>query len=80
MALMSSIIIGLIVGLLARFFKPGADKMGWIATIVLGIAGSFGASVVGRGMGWYAPNEAAGWIASVVMAMIFLSIYNQIKK
>ncbi|QMT31307.1 GlsB/YeaQ/YmgE family stress response membrane protein [Alysiella filiformis] len=75
-----SIVIGLIVGLLARFLKPGKDAMGWIATIFLGIAGSFGAGVVGRGMGWYAPDETAGFIASVIMAVILLTIYNKMKK
>lgn len=75
-----SIIIGLIVGLVARLIKPGKDAMGWIATIFLGIVGSFGAGVIGRGLGWYAPNEPAGFIASVVVAAILLTIYNKMKK
>lgn len=75
-----SIIIGLIVGLLARLIKPGKDAMGWIATIFLGISGSFGAGVIGRGLGWYAPNEPAGFIASVITAAILLTIYNKMKK
>lgn len=68
------------VGLIARFLKPGKDAMGWIATIFLGIAGSFGAGVIGRGMGWYAPDQPAGFIASVIMAVILLVIYGKMKK
>ena len=79
-ALLASIFVGLIVGLVARALKPGDDKLGWIMTILLGVAGSFAASYLGAAMGWYAPGEPAGWIASVVGAMVLLFIYGMFKK
>lgn len=74
-----TIIIGFIVGLIARAIKPGNDKLGLIMTTILGIAGAFLANFVGQKMGWYAAGEAAGWIASVVGAMILLFIYGLVK-
>ncbi len=76
MSIIATIFIGLIVGLLARFLKPGNDPLGWIMTIILGIAGSFLASYAGSAMGWYRPGEPAGFVASVVGAIILLSIYS----
>lgn len=72
-----TIFIGLIVGVIARFIKPGADPMGWILTILLGIGGSFLASFVGKALGLYADGQAAGFIASVLGAVILLVIYNK---
>lgn len=79
MSLIGTLIVGLIVGLIARALKPGNDSMGWIMTILLGIAGSFLATYLGVAMGWYAAGEPAGWIASVVGAIILLFIYGVIK-
>ena len=79
MSLIGTLIVGLIVGLIARALKPGNDSMGWIMTILLGIAGSFLATYLGVAMGWYAAGEPAGWIASVVGAIILLFIYGMIK-
>ena len=79
-AILGTIFVGLIVGLIARAVKPGDDKLGWIMTIVLGIAGSFLARYVGVAMGWYAPEAPAGWIASTVGAIVLLVIYGLIKK
>lgn len=78
-SIIGTIIIGFIVGLLARALKPGNDKLGIIMTSILGIAGSFGASWLGRQMGWYGPGDAAGWIASVVGAIVLLVIYGLVK-
>lgn len=75
MTIIATIIIGLIVGLLARAVKPGNDSLGWIMTAILGIAGSFLASYAGSAMGWYAPGEVAGFIASIVGAVVLLVIY-----
>ncbi|MBN9410354.1 MAG: GlsB/YeaQ/YmgE family stress response membrane protein [Burkholderiales bacterium] len=75
MSIIGTIVIGLIVGLLARALKPGNDKMGWIMTILLGIGGSLLAGYAGRAMGWYGPGEVAGWIASVLGAIVLLIIY-----
>lgn len=75
-----TIFVGLIVGLLARALKPGDDKLGWIMTIVLGIAGSMLARYVGVAMGWYLPGAPAGWIASILGAVVLLLIYGLIRK
>ena len=77
--LISTFFVGLIVGALARFVLPGDQKMGWILTAVLGVAGSFIAKFVGQSMGWYADGQAAGWIASVVGAMLLLAVYSLVK-
>jgi uncharacterized membrane protein YeaQ/YmgE (transglycosylase-associated protein family) len=69
------LIVGLIVGLIARAIKPGNDSMGWIMTIVLGIAGSLIAGYVGRAMGWYQPGQPVGWIASVIGAIVLLVLW-----
>ena len=76
MFIIATVFIGLIVVLVARFLKPGRDPLGWIMTIVLGIAGSFLASYAGAAMGWYRPGQTAGFMASVVGAIILLVIYS----
>ncbi|MDA8456916.1 GlsB/YeaQ/YmgE family stress response membrane protein [Acidovorax sp. GBBC 3334] len=78
-SLLGTLIVGLVVGLLARALKPGDDKLGWIMTMLLGVAGSFLATYVGVAMGWYQQGEAAGWIASVVGAIVLLAIYGMVK-
>lgn len=75
-----TLFMGLIVGLLARALKPGDDKLGWIMTAVLGVAGSFVATAIGNLLGWYRPGQAAGWIASVLGAITLLVVYGLIKK
>ena len=60
MSIIGTIVVGFIVGLLARALKPGDDRMGIILTTLLGIAGAFVARYVGQAMGWYGPNDAAG--------------------
>jgi uncharacterized membrane protein YeaQ/YmgE (transglycosylase-associated protein family) len=80
MSLIGTIVIGFIVGLIARAVKPGDDKLGLIMTAVLGIAGSFAASYAGSALGWYKQGQAAGFIASVVGAVILLVIYGVVTK
>ncbi|SAL13811.1 transglycosylase-associated protein [Caballeronia arvi] len=80
LAFIGTLIVGLVVGLIARAIKPGDDSMGWIMTIVLGIAGSLIAGYVGRAMGWYQPGQPAGWIASVIGAIILLVVWGMIRK
>ena len=80
MSIIETIVVGLVVGFIARLLKPGDDNMGWIMTALLGIGGSFLASYVGSAMGWYPPGGAAGWIASVVGAVVLLVIYSMVKK
>lgn len=73
-------IIGFIVGLVARALLPGDQKVGIIVTALLGIAGSFVANFGGQALGWYAVGETAGFIASVVGAIILLVIYGLVTK
>lgn len=68
------ILIGFVVGLLARLLKPGRDSMGIIMTTLLGIAGAMFASFVGQQMGWYAPGQAAGFIGALLGAIVILVI------
>jgi len=79
MSIIGTIVIGFIVGLIARALKPGNDRMGIIMTTLLGIAGAFVARFVGQAMGLYGPNDAAGWIASVIGAIVLLFIYGMIR-
>ncbi len=74
MEILSHIVLGLIVGLLARGIMPGEQKMGWVLTILLGIGGSVIAGVAGRVFGWYAAGEPAGWFASVAGALALLFV------
>ncbi len=73
------IFIGFIVGLLARFLKPGNDGMGIILTILLGIAGAVLASFIGQQMGWYAPGQAAGFIGALIGAIVILVIISLLR-
>jgi len=75
-----TIIIGLVVGAVAKLLMPGKDPGGFIITILLGIAGAFIASKLGQAIGWYKEGEAAGFIMSVVGAMILLLLYRLIFK
>lgn len=79
-SLIGTLFVGLIVGLIARALKPGDDKLGWIMTSLLGVAGSFIATALGTSMGWYRPGQAAGWIASVLGSMLLLVLYSFFKK
>ena len=73
------IVVGLIVGALAKLFMPGRDPGGIIVTILLGIAGSFVAGFIGRAVGWYrTPGSGPGIIASIIGAMVLLAIYRLI--
>ena len=80
MGIVSTIVVGLIVGAIARFVMPGEQSMGWIMTILLGIGGSVVAGVIGRAMGWYAPDQPVGWIASVLGAVLVLFIVGKMRK
>lgn len=78
MGIIWMLIIGLIVGAIAKLLMPGKDPGGFIITILLGIAGSFLAGFLGRSMGWYSEGEPAGFIASVVGAILLLLIYRMV--
>ncbi|MGE0154873.1 MAG: GlsB/YeaQ/YmgE family stress response membrane protein [Reyranellaceae bacterium] len=74
------IIIGFIVGLIAKFLTPGRDVGGFILTTLVGIGGSVLASWAGQTMGWYAPGQPAGFIAAVVGAVVLLLILRVIRR
>lgn len=74
------IITGFIVGLLARAIMPGKDKMGILATTLLGIVGAFLAGWLGRAVGWYGAGDSAGFITSTIGAIIVLAIANFFRK
>lgn len=79
MSIIGTIIVGLIVGFIARAVKPGDDKLGWIMTGLLGIGGSFLANFAGQALGLYKQGDTAGYIASVIGAIVLLIIYGFVK-
>jgi uncharacterized membrane protein YeaQ/YmgE (transglycosylase-associated protein family) len=74
------ILIGLVVGAVAKLVMPGKDPGGFIVTILLGIAGSLVATWLGRVVGWYQEGQSAGFIMSVVGAILLLAIYHAVRK
>ncbi|MGI8481413.1 MAG: GlsB/YeaQ/YmgE family stress response membrane protein [Chthoniobacterales bacterium] len=76
--LISTIVIGLLIGIVAKLLMPGRDPGGCIITILIGIAGSFVASYLGQALGWYRQGQPAGFIMSVVGAMLLLLLYRLI--
>lgn len=75
MGLLATLLIGLIIGAIAKLLVPGRDPGGWIITILLGIAGSWVGTFLGRTLGLYTEGQAAGWIASIVGAVVLLLLY-----
>ena len=80
MSFVYMLIIGLIVGAIAKFLTPGRDPGGCLITMALGVVGAMVAGFLGRQLGWYREGEPAGFIASVVGAIIVLLIYRVITK
>ncbi len=76
MHLIVTIIIGFLVGLVAKLLMPGRDPGGFIITTLLGIVGAIVATYLGRAMGLYGPGESAGFIGAVIGAFILLAIYH----
>ena len=79
MGILWTIVLGFVIGVLAKFLHPGKENMGFIATIILGIAGSLLAGVIGQFFGWYQAGEGAGFIASVVVAILLLFIVGKVR-
>ncbi len=79
MGILWTIVLGFVIGLIAKLIHPGKEHMGFVTTVVLGIAGSFLAGIIGQAIGWYKAGEGAGFIASVIVAIILLVIYGKIK-
>jgi uncharacterized membrane protein YeaQ/YmgE (transglycosylase-associated protein family) len=80
MSLIATLSIGLVVGVIAKLLMPGKDPGGFIVTTILGIAGAFVAKFIGQALGWYQEGQSAGFIASVVGAIILLAIYRLFTK
>ena len=79
MHLLWELIIGLVVGAIAKFLMPGKDPGGIWITMIIGIAGSIIATYIGQAIGWYQPGQGAGFIMSVVGAILLLFIYRLIR-
>ena len=74
MGIIGWIIFGLIVGAVAKLLMPGLDPGGWIVTILLGMAGALVGGFLGRAVGWYGPNDAAGFLMALVGALVLLGL------
>lgn len=74
------IVIGFVVGLLARFLKPGDDRMGLILTTLLGIGGALLAGWIGQQMGWYAPGQPAGFVGALLGAILILIVVSLFRR
>jgi uncharacterized membrane protein YeaQ/YmgE (transglycosylase-associated protein family) len=75
MAFIWMLVVGLIVGALAKLLMPGKDPGGVVLTMLLGVAGALVAGFLGRSLGWYAAGEPAGFIASTIGAILLLALY-----
>lgn len=75
MHIIGTILIGLIVGLIAKLLMPGRDPGGFIITAIIGIVGSVLATYLGQAIGWYRADQSAGFIGGIIGAIILLAIY-----
>lgn len=79
MGILWIVVIGFVAGIIARLLAPGPNKpSGFILTTVLGIAGAFVATFIGQAVGWYRPDQGAGFIAATVGAIVVLFIWNRV--
>ncbi len=74
------VLIGLVIGAVAKLIMPGKDPGGLIVTALLGIVGSVVATALGRAVGWYSEGQSAGFIMSVIGAIVLLAIYRILKR
>jgi len=78
MGILTWILFGLVVGIIAKLLMPGRDPGGFIVTILLVIAGALLGGFLGESMGWYAEGESAGWIVSILGAIVLLALYRML--
>jgi uncharacterized membrane protein YeaQ/YmgE (transglycosylase-associated protein family) len=78
MGILSWIVFGLVVGIIAKLLTPGRDPGGIIVTILLGIAGALLGGFIGRAMGFYGPSQTAGWLMSIGGAIVLLLLYRMV--
>lgn len=79
MHLLWTFLIGLVAGAVAKLLMPGKDPGGWIITALLGIAGAFVATFLGKALGWYAIGQRAGFLGAVIGAIALLAVYRLLK-
>ena len=79
MTILYTILVGFFIGLIARALKPGDDRMGLLATTLFGVGGALIAKVVGEQMHWYRADQPAGFIASVLGAIVLLAIFAMVR-
>jgi uncharacterized membrane protein YeaQ/YmgE (transglycosylase-associated protein family) len=80
MGILSWIVFGLVVGIVAKLVTPGRDPGGFIVTILLGVAGALFGGFIGRAMGFYGPTESAGWLMSIGGAILLLLLYRMVAR
>jgi uncharacterized membrane protein YeaQ/YmgE (transglycosylase-associated protein family) len=80
MAVLGWIVFGLVVGIVAKLLMPGRDPGGIVITMLLGIIGAVVGGFIGRAMGFYGPNQAAGFLVSVVGAIVLLVLYRVVAR
>ena len=78
MAILSWIVFGPVVGIIAKLLMPGRDPGGFIVTILLGIAGALVGGFIGRALGFYGEGQSAGWLMSILGAIILLALYRML--
>jgi uncharacterized membrane protein YeaQ/YmgE (transglycosylase-associated protein family) len=79
MTIIWTLLIGLVIGAVAKLIMPGKDPGGIIVTSLIGVAGSFIATYAGRALGWYREGQTAGFIMSVIGAIVLLAVYHLVK-
>ena len=80
MHILWTLLIGLVIGAVAKLLMPGKDPGGFIITMLIGIAGSFVATYLGQAIGWYQEGQSAGFIMSVLGAIVLLGLYHLFKR
>jgi uncharacterized membrane protein YeaQ/YmgE (transglycosylase-associated protein family) len=80
MGIIAWILFGLVVGIIAKLLMPGRDPGGFIITILLGIAGALLGGFIGRAAGFYGPGQTAGWLMSILGAIVLLVLYRLIAR
>jgi uncharacterized membrane protein YeaQ/YmgE (transglycosylase-associated protein family) len=78
--MLGTILVGLVVGALARWIKPGEQAIGWIMTALIGVGGAVVATYIGQRLGWYARGAHAGFLASIGGAVILLTVFEVVKR
>ena len=80
MGILTWIVFGLVVGIIAKLLIPGRDPGGFIVTVLIGIAGAMLGGFIGRAMGFYGANESAGWLISIGGAILLLLLYRVVAR